>query len=217
MAEEKVPVEPDEGKKENQEKQEPNGNVELRDDVVSRWLNEDEEGKKFMQSLTDKRVTQAINTYRENHFEDEVKTRVESEYRRLHPDETPEQKRLREVEKKMAEGERRAKVAELGKIAFQHANAVGVDGAGDLLDYFIGNNEEETRMRIDKFKDFVKLREEKKVNEILASNTKTPSGGDDLESINTMEDVKRHLDKHPDAMSDPGFVKAYERVTQGAK
>ena len=67
---------------------------------VEQWLSGDEEGKNFFQKLTDKRVTQSIETFKNNHFAEAVKAKVEEEIRSRYPDETEEQKRIRDLEKK---------------------------------------------------------------------------------------------------------------------
>ncbi len=48
----------------------------------------------------DRRITDALKTYKENHFDKEVAEKVNQRVKELHPDETPEMKRIRELEDK---------------------------------------------------------------------------------------------------------------------
>ena len=79
----------------------------LTPDLVNEYL-QTAEGKALIQPMMDKRVTDAIKTYRENNFEKELKEQVAKEILKMNPQETPEQKQIREL-REAVEKERSAR------------------------------------------------------------------------------------------------------------
>ena len=76
-------------------------------EAVETFLTANEEGKKFLQSKLDNSVTKGINTYKQNFLEKEFPTLLETEVnKRLPQPETPELKRLREIELKLEAAEK---------------------------------------------------------------------------------------------------------------
>jgi hypothetical protein len=61
--------------------------------IVTSYLSETPEGKTYLQSITDKRVTDGIKTYKEKHFDNDYLEK----YNKEHPPETPEQKEIRDL------------------------------------------------------------------------------------------------------------------------
>jgi len=60
-------------------------------DIVKPFL-ETQDGKLLVQPLIDKRITDAIKTFKEGHFDKEVKAQVAAEILKINPQITPEQK-----------------------------------------------------------------------------------------------------------------------------
>lgn len=52
------------------------------------------DGKALIQPMMDKRVTEALDTYKRKTFDNEVNARVAAELLKRNPEETPEQKRV---------------------------------------------------------------------------------------------------------------------------
>lgn len=167
-------------------------------DVVSGWA-ETDEGSKFFQAFSDKRVTQALKTYEEGHFAEKVKAEVESKIRLMNPGETEEQKRLRSLELQFEEEQKKRKHAEMKSITVEYANQKNLN-LGELLEIFVSPSEEETRIKIDKFGDYIALREQQAVNKVLATNSRIPQGGDKPEDLmfSSPEEIQRFVAGHPE-------------------
>lgn len=65
-----------------------------------------------LKSAFDYLNNEAIKSYRANHFADELKEALDAEIKKLHPEETPEQKRLREQDDRIAALEKNNQEAE---------------------------------------------------------------------------------------------------------
>lgn len=69
-------------------------------------FSETKEGQELLQPKFDKRVTQGIETFRKGKFESEVKARVAAELLKVNPQETSEQKQIREMREEMEQDKR---------------------------------------------------------------------------------------------------------------
>jgi hypothetical protein len=144
---------------------------------------ETDDGRRLLQPMLDKRVTEALKTYKEGHFEDEVKAAVATETLRLNPKETEDQKRLREVEGKLSQAEAKAKRAELHRQGMEVLTKNGVPSW--WIDQFTGNTIEELTVFANQVKDSYAEREVKVRNELLAGGFK-PGTGSGAERKGTM-------------------------------
>jgi hypothetical protein len=142
-------------------------------EVVKPFL-ETDDGRRLLQPMLDKRVTEALKTYREGHFEDEVKAAVAAEILRLNPKETEEQKRLREVESKLTQAEAKAKRAELHRQGMEILTRENIPSW--WIDQFTGNTIEELKVFADQVKNSYMERENKVRNELLAGGFKPGAG-----------------------------------------
>jgi len=166
-------------------------------DKVEGWL-ETEEGKGYIQPLFDRRVSQGINSYKENQFAQAVKAQVDAEMLKRNPAETPEQIRLREVEKKLEEQERARRKAEQTSIAVKYLSERGMN-TGELVDRLVGESEEDTRMRIDQLAALIELEKKKAVNQVLASESRVPKSGESEDLMFTeISQLEAYLKKNPD-------------------
>jgi Domain of unknown function (DUF4355) len=107
-------------------------------DVVQKFVNENEEAKKWLQSLTDSRVTEAIKTYEKK----TLPKKLEEEITKRFPPETPEQKQLRELQQKLEQIEQEKIRESLRNKALSVATEKQLPAK--LVDFFIGQDEEST-------------------------------------------------------------------------
>jgi len=163
---------------------------------LSSWV-ETDEGKKWFQSATDKRVSQAINTFKEGHFKDQVSLEVEKEIKSRYPEETEEQKRLRKIEKELEEQKRAKRHAELKSIAIQELNERKLNLVHGLSDLLVCETEEQTRDKIALLSEQKALWQQKATNKFMAQNSSDPSSSDENLMFNTMAEIKAYLAKHP--------------------
>jgi acetylornithine deacetylase/succinyl-diaminopimelate desuccinylase-like protein len=107
-------------------------------DAVQKFVSENEEGKKWLQSLTDSRVTEAIKTYEKK----TLPKKVEEEINKRFPPETEEQKQLRELKQKLEQIEQEKIRESLRNKALSVATEKQLPTK--LVDFFIGQDEETT-------------------------------------------------------------------------
>lgn len=116
-------------------------------EAVQSFVNDDENGKKWLQSLTDTRVTDAIKTY-------ETKTlpkKLEDEIAKRFPAETEEQKQLRELKQQFERLETEKQRETLKNKALSVATEKALPT--QLVDYFIGQDEETTLKNLSTFEE----------------------------------------------------------------
>lgn len=118
-------------------------------DNVKKFL-ETSEGRKVLQPKLDQHFTKSLETWKANNLE----SLIEEEVRKRNPEETPEQKRIRELEEKLQKQEREAKLAKLKEKALQHATEKGLPTkfATKYIDRFLGDDENITVSTLDELK-----------------------------------------------------------------
>lgn len=136
---------------------------------------ETEDGKRMLQPVIDKRVTEALKTYKEGHFDDEVKAEVAKEILKRNPKETDEQKQLRELSDKITKTEAKAKRDELLRKGMAVLTEKNIPSW--WIDQFTGNTIEELTVFADQVQKSYGEREEKVRNELLGNSFKPGSGG----------------------------------------
>lgn len=144
-------------------------------DLVTAYL-QTVEGRALIQPMMDQRVTEAIKTHDEKskkQIEAGIKAGIAAEMIRLNPSETPEQKRLRELEekdrKRDEEWEREKLNGRIKELAFKE---------GIRPDFLAGINFgsfEEASLYVQNFKKEKAEIETAKVNELMASGYKPGS------------------------------------------
>ncbi|MEK5111013.1 DUF4355 domain-containing protein [Bacillus sp. FSL R5-0677] len=107
-------------------------------EAVQSFINDDDSGKKWLQSLTDTRVTDAIKTY-ENKT---LPKKIEDEIAKRFPAETEDQKQLRNLKQQFERLEAEKQTETLKNKALSIATEKGLPTK--LVDYFIGSDEETT-------------------------------------------------------------------------
>ncbi|MFE6377303.1 DUF4355 domain-containing protein, partial [Bacillus subtilis] len=85
---------------------------------VKQFVEADEDAKKWMQSEKDRFFSTSLNSWMESTFPQ----KLEEEIKKRYPDETPEQKRIRELELKNEEFERNAKIEKMRTMALKTAS-----------------------------------------------------------------------------------------------
>ena len=109
---------------------------------------ETDEGRRLLQPRLDRYFAKGLKTWQENNLEKEVQARVEAKIKELYPDETPEGKKLRELEKKIEEAERRRIQSELKSLVTTEAHAKGLPV--ELAQFAVAGDEETTRENLAK-------------------------------------------------------------------
>ncbi|TCN25489.1 DUF4355 domain-containing protein [Mesobacillus foraminis] len=146
-------------------------------DEVSKFVGENEEGKKWFDSQKDKFFSKSLETWKTNNLE----KIISDELAKRNPSETPEQKRIRELEDMFKRMESEKVRESLKNKALTIANEKKIPS--QILDFFIGQDEESTVSNLDLFEEamqaFVKLQ----VDERLKGSYTPPAGGQDPQGI----------------------------------
>lgn len=169
------------------------------DDVKS-WL-ELPEGKSFIQPIMDKRVTESIETYRKKTLEPEVNARVAAELLKRNPEETPADRRIRELE----ENQRRMdeerllekKVSQIKELAFKE----GVDP--DFISGISFDSIEAAALYMRRYKQKIEEAKKEKANELFATGGFKPGSGNQKET-STKKDLSKMSLKEAIALEEAG-------------
>lgn len=133
-------------------------------DTVKEYLNTNNDGKLFMQSLIDSKITKAIETYKNN----SVPKLIDEEINKRFPAETAEMKKIKELESKYNASILEANKIKLKNIGLTTAQANNIPI--EFVDYLIGDDEESTVSNVSKFKDIFNLAVESQVNSKFSDN-----------------------------------------------
>jgi len=145
----------------------------LTTDLVQQYLGT-AEGKNLIQPLMDKRVTDALDTFKKKTFESEVNARVAAEMLKRNPEETPEQKRIRELEESMR---RSAEERALEKLQGQIKDlAFKEQVPPDFISDIPFSSPEQAALYIRRFKQQLEDAKTAKVNELISSGFKPGAG-----------------------------------------
>lgn len=114
-------------------------------DSVKEFLEKDEAGKKYLQSLNDAAVTKGINTFKEK----TMPGLIEEEIKKKFPDETEEQKKLRIL----TEDQAKLKAEIKRKDLLNKATSIAIEKKLPLklVERFLGDDEEATIKNLELF------------------------------------------------------------------
>lgn len=160
--------------------------TEINLDIVKDFLAKDEAAKKWIQSESDARIQQALNTYKEKTLPKLVDERVEAEYQKKHPDESPETKALRELKSEIEKTKLEVKRERLANFALKLATDKKLPT--ELTLKLIGDDEITTENNIKDFEAIYANSVKQAVEERLKGTGKqTPTPGNDTPSGLTPE------------------------------
>lgn len=154
---------------------------ELTIESVTAFLSSDE-GVKIVKThpVTDQRVTDAIKKFEEKQrpvVEAEVKRRVAEEVMKLNPSESPEQKRIRELEQSFeAEKSARAKTEMLNQLN-DYAREQKADISKILKSGWIPPSLEEGKLFVQQYASEIAELKKQVANETIAANAHKPGSG----------------------------------------
>ena len=128
------------------------------------------EGKQLIQPKMDSYFSKGLDTWKNNNLQ----KLIDEEVSRRNPAETPEQKAIRELQQQMAQANAEKVKAE--QIALGQAIASEKGLPTSLVPYFIGDNESDTRTKLNFLEMEYKSTLEKQVEARLKSSNTTPNG-----------------------------------------
>jgi DNA repair exonuclease SbcCD ATPase subunit len=134
------------------------------------------EGKQLLQPRLDTYFNQGLNTWKSNNLE----ALIEEEVKKRNPDKTPEQKKIEELEKKIQDAENARVRGELVNKAFKVADEKSLPK--DVIDFFIGEDEDKTLENLSKFEQSYTAALQKAVDEKFKAGGREVPGGDKVDN-----------------------------------
>ena len=142
----------------------------LTSDGVSSYL-ESEEGKKLVQPKLDSYFHKGLETWKTNNLE----KLVSEEVSKRNPSETPDQKRIRELEEKIAKSDAEILRKDLRASATDYLSEKKLPNF--FVENLLGNDEESTKANLSKFEEVWGSQIQSIRNEILKENGTTIEEG----------------------------------------
>lgn len=128
-----------------------------------------------LDSLKDTHHSVALETWKKNHLQ----TLIEEEVTKRNPQETPEQKEIRELKERLDAKEKAEQRSKLREKAIEFATNKGYDikFATKYVDRFLGDDESTTQATLDEFKTDFDAIVQVQVEEKLKGSQRNPGGG----------------------------------------
>lgn len=161
--------------------------LERGDLVAAAATNKDVLGE--LDSLKDTHHKTALETWKSNHLNQLVEEEVK---KRNPPEETPEQKRIRELEEKIANGEKATQRAELKNKAMAYAtdNKLPSKFASKYIERFLGDDESSTTATLSELKtDLDALINDGVNNKFKENGREVPSGTPGATKIKSIQEM----------------------------
>lgn len=145
--------------------------------AVQKYLTDKQDGKDWLsqqkETEADRRATKAVETFKEK----TMPGLVEEAVKKAKPDETPEQKRIRQLEDDMANGKKELERERLKTAALSKMNEEKLPV--EMVDYLIGITKEETDANIEKYKAIHEASVKSSVESKFKDNGGKPGGDAD--------------------------------------
>lgn len=116
-------------------------------DGVKKFLSENEDGKKHIQSITDSNVTKGIQTAMDNFKKDKLPGLVDEEYKKKYPEADPKDKALADLQAKIAKMEADSLKKDLTNKALKTLTEKKLPS--ELADFIVGNDEDTTNKNLE--------------------------------------------------------------------
>lgn len=149
-------------------------------------LNEPE-FKSYLDSMKDKHFDKALDTWKTNNLQTIINDEV---LKATGKKKTPEQLKIEELEKSFNEQKAKAERAE--KIAKYKDVLAEKKIPGEMIDYFLTNDDETTNTRIDNFATYVEGIVSSSIKEKIASGSYTPPGENGAGDL-TVDDLTKMM------------------------
>lgn len=145
------------------------------------------EFKSYLDSVKDKHFDKALETWKSNNLQTIINDEV---LKATGKKKTPEQLKIEELEKNFNEQKAKAERAE--KIAKYKDVLAEKKIPGEMIDYFLTDDDETTNTRIDNFATYVEGMVSSSVKEKIASGSYTPPGENGAGDL-TVDDLAKMM------------------------
>lgn len=152
-------------------------------DKVKSLVNENKDFKSWIDSEKDKHLTKGIETFKTNN----LTKLIDEEVKKRYPDKDPKDTEIANLKTQFENMQKEAAKKELTNKALKTAQEKKLPT--DLVDYFVGADEETTMKNIEKLTDIFAKHDEALKTEFAKNNSYTPPGNHiDLDAKKKLED-----------------------------
>lgn len=167
-------------------------------DGVINFLNANKDARKniletHFQSDVDRRVTQGLENWKKNNLSGLLQEGINKHIAEHFPQETPEQKELRELKTFREQDKKEIEKEKLKTKGINYANSFSLS-VGEHIDWITGGSEEETRGRLDWLKELREAAKREGRNEIISQNARTPQSGSEPSGL-TLDTAKQRYEE----------------------
>lgn len=152
---------------------------------VEKYLSENSDAKKWLDSIKDKHYNKAFETWKSNNWERELEAEIKKRFPEKDPKDTELAKLQQEIEK--MKQEKLHEVLKNKALSYATEKKLPVN----LVDYFLGADEEGTIKNLDALGAVFNAHIQNQVEERLKSNTYTPPKGDGKDKTLTTNDLAK--------------------------
>lgn len=160
---------------------------------VQKFLSDNEDGKRFLDSEKDKHLTKGLETWKANNLQKEIDKKISE----LYPAETEEKKQLRELNAKIEkmESEKQREILKNKALTVVSEKKLPVSS---IIDLVLGKDEKSTLDNIGRIESIFGASVQSAVEERLKSNSYTPPKSTDQEpkSKNLNDALKTYYTKN---------------------
>lgn len=156
-------------------------------DEVKNFIESSEDGKKYLQTYGDKRVTDGIKTWKDKNLQTLINDEV---LKATGKKKTPEQIEIEQIKAQLKEQTQKAERAET--VAKYKDVLAEKKIPMEMIDYFLTDNEETTNTRIDNFSTYVNDMVKNGVKEQISAGNYTPPGENGAGDL-TADDIAKMM------------------------
>ncbi|AKA71966.1 DUF4355 domain-containing protein [Clostridium scatologenes] len=156
-------------------------------DNVKSFLENNEDGKKYINSYADTRVSKGIETFKQNNLQ----KLINDEIAKRNPSTDPKDKALADLQKEMERMKAESARKDLTNKALKVAQEKKIPS--DLINFFVGQDEESTKNNLSVLEKALETYSQKAKEEILKSGSYTPPKSN---NITTQEQAENEIYKY---------------------
>lgn len=153
-------------------------------ETIKELIEKDEDIKSFIDSIKDKHSSKALETWKSNNLDEIVNLKVKE----LYPEKDEKDIVLQELQLKVEAMEREKTHERLKNVALKTAADKGLPI--NLVDYFIGEDEEKTVKNLSNFEEVFNSKLEETVKSKLKDGSYTPPKGESKSSNYTIDELE---------------------------
>lgn len=141
-------------------------------DAFKEKVEKDADFKSFMDSEKDKHSTKSLETWKTNNLQKLINEAVA----KANPQETPEQKKIRELEERIEKSDRESKQKDLTATVLKTMNEKKLSDFADLSDCFVKQDKDSSMQILDKLSEIISKHDESLTTNLLKNDTYKPGG-----------------------------------------